>query len=210
MHASGSFFLKSLVQPTASITKRGCRMKVEDRSFWNMIGVTVIIYIFFVFFLGSPGFLSELFAGILGILIGFSLNRRIDARKDEQDKKDLLRDLRDELEETKRKIFPQTESVLMLYPETWDSATSSGRIRVLNSEQVRKLSKVYRDIKGTQYEGEWVRRAVEEFNNVPETEKERRKWLEKRYSDLWARQLERGKELSVEIEEILKEKWWSS
>jgi len=185
-------------------------MKVEDRSFWNIIGLTVIIYLIFGFFLGAPGFLSELFAGVLGILIGFGLNRRIDAQKDERDKKDLLRDLRDELEETKRKIFPQTESVLMLYPETWDSATSSGRIRVLNSEQVRKLSKVYRDIKGTQYEAEWVRRAVEEFNNVPETEKERRKWLKKRYSDLWARQLERGKELSVEIEEILKEKWWSS
>jgi hypothetical protein len=186
------------------------QVKVEDRSFWNIIGFTVIIYLFFVFFLGSPSFLSELFAGVLGILIGFGLDRRIDARKDERDKKELLRDLRDELEETKRKIFPQTESVLMLYPEAWDSATSSGRIRVLNSEQVRKLSTVYRDIKGTQYEAEWVRRAVEEFNNVPETEKERRKWLEKRYNDLWARQLKRGKELSTEIEEILKEKWWSS
>lgn len=144
----------------------------------------------------------------LGVFLAFGLDRTIDWWKNRGAKNDLLRDLHDELETTKNKIPPQTKDVLMLYPEVWDSTISSGQIRLLNSEQVKKLTVLYREIKGTQYEAEWVRRAVEEFNNVPENEKSRRDWLKNRYKLLWRRQTARGGGLTEKIEAILQEKWW--
>jgi len=107
--------------------------------------------------------------------MGFAFDRKIERIKDNGVKRDFLGLIHDELMEIKGKIPPQTKSVLMLYPDIWNSVISSGVIRLLSSEQVTRLSKVYKSIKGTQYEAEWVRRAVEEFNSVPETEKERRK-----------------------------------
>lgn len=71
------------------------------------------------------------------------------------------------------------------------------------------MSNVYKYAKGHLFEAEWVRRAVEEFNSVPEADKERRKWLENRFKELWFRHFKNGKELTKRIDDLLKEKWWS-
>ena len=187
-------------------------MTPEDKTLLSVITVTLFIYFMFFFFYSATTFLSfltSLSAGILGILIGFALDRKIERIKHNRVKRDFLTLIHDELTEIKGKISPQTKSVLMVYPDVWDSLISSGVIRLLSSEQVTRLSKVYKSIKGTQYEAEWVRRAIEEYNNVPPSEKERRQWLKNRFSELWLRHNERGKGLSKEIEDILKEKWWN-
>ena len=176
-----------------------------------LVGTVSVYFIFYIFYPATIffSFLTSWSAGFLGILLGFALDRWIEQIKDNRVNKDFRSLIRDELTDIRGKIYPQTESVFMLYPEIWDSLISSGVIRLLSSEQVTKLSKVYKFIKGTQYEAEWVRRAIEEFNNTPESEKERRQWLENRYRGLWDRHNERGKKLSKEIDEILKEKWWN-
>jgi len=186
-------------------------LKPEDKILIVVSVCAMFIYFVFLFFYSSAiffSFLTSWSAGILGILIGFALDRKIEQIKDNRVKKDFLKLIYGELTEIRGKIPPQSQSVLMLYPEVWDSLISSGVIRLLSSEQVTKLSKIYRNIKGTQYEAEWVRRAVEEFNNVPESQRVRRQWLQNRYLKLWLRYLESGKELSKEIEDILKEDWW--
>jgi hypothetical protein len=154
--------------------------------------------------------LPQFVATISGVFLAFSLDRAIDWINRRRDRKKLLRNLHTELVETKTKLFPKTQSVVLLYPDMWDSAISSGATSLLSSDQIVKLAKVYRYIKGTHYEAEWVRRAIEEFNNVPRAEKEKKQWLRIRYEELWDRHFNRGKDLSNRIESILREKWWDS
>ena len=177
----------------------------------NIISLFVIMFSLLFFFLGAfVSFLTEFSAGLLGIYLGLQLDRIREQRKKNQNKKDLLHQLHTELEEIKTKLFPQTKSVLMLYPDIWNSAISSGQIRLLNSEQITKFTKVFRFIRGTQYEAERVRDAIEEYNSVHVGERKRKAWLENRYKELWARHNKRGEQLSLEIENILKEKWWKA
>ena len=63
------------------------------------------------------------------------------------------------MEETRQKLVGMG---YRLYPDIWDSAISSGQIRLLNSEQVTILAEVYRFIKGTAYEAKRVRDFVED------------------------------------------------
>jgi len=183
----------------------------EDKTFLSIIIVTILVYFMFLVLYSATtflNFLTSFVAGILGILIGFGLDRKIEQIKNNRIKRDYLTLIHYELEEIKGKIYPQVKSVNMLYPEIWDSLISSGIIRLLSSEQVTKLSKVYRFIKGTQFEAEWVRRAIEEYNNVSLSERERKLWLLGRCTALRLRHDERGEKLSKQIEDILKEKWW--
>ena len=178
------------------------KLRAEDKSFWSILGFTVIIYFVFLCFLGSlfPSFLTEFTAGVLGILIGFGLDRRIDAWKNERDKKDLLSDLRNELEEIKDKL----KGVHLLYPDIWDSAISSGQIRLLNSEQVRKLASVYRYIKETDYEVLRLRDAEEDSKRKPTSS------TLNRYLMLLYAYKSRRETCRKRIDEILQEKWWGS
>lgn len=188
------------------------KAKPEDIALLIVVIATIFAYTLFLVFYSSAvffSFLTSWTAGISGILIGFALDRRIERAKDDRIKRDFLKLIHNELIEIRGKIPPQTKSVLMLYPDVWVSLISSGVVRLLSPEQVTKLSKVYKSIEGTQYEAEWVRRAIEEFNNVPESEDERRQWLRNRYQVLWDRHLERGKELSKEIGDLIQEKWWN-
>jgi len=182
-----------------------------DKYLLITFGVALICVLIFWNFYGKSAldsFMTGFSAGVLGILIAFYLDRKVEQSSNNRLKKDFLHLLRDELQEINSNIYPNTESVYMLYPEIWDSIISSSIIRLFSSEQVVKLTKVYRSIKGTQYEAEWIRRAIEEYNGTPETQKKRREELKKRYEAMWARHLDRGKDLSARIEEILKEKWW--
>ena len=148
----------------------------------------------------------------LGVFLAFLLDRAIDWRNRRRDRRDLLRDLRDELEETKDKL---TGKALMLYPDIWDSAISSGQIRLLNSEQVTKLAKVYRLIKGTEYEAGRVRDVAEDYRKRERIEVEHglvlwdSKPLKKLWRDYSIKQKSREKITRKMIEEILKEKWWN-
>lgn len=185
-------------------------LKPEDKTLLIVsVGIVFVYLLFFKFY--SPtiflSFLTSLSAGILGIMMGFALDRKIEQIKDNRVKRDFLGLIHDELIEIKDSIFPQTKDVCLFYPVIWDSIISSGVIRLFSSEQVTKLSKVYNYAKGHLFEAEWVRRALEEFNSVPEAEKERRKWLDKRCKELWLRHFKTGKKLSKEIDDLLKEKW---
>jgi hypothetical protein len=178
----------------------------QDRSLLIVLVGTVVVFFIFTVFYGLTVLLDFIVtwgAGLLGILTGFAMDRMIEQTKEEQVKKDFLTLIHDELVEIKGKIPPQTQTPYMLYPEIWDSFVSSGLIRLLSSEQVKKLSSVYKFIKGTQYEAEWVRRAVEDV------EREHKASSLERYKSLQVAYFERGTQLSQEIEKLLKEKWWT-
>jgi hypothetical protein len=187
-------------------------LKPEDKILIMVSVCATFIYFIFFFFYSSAiffSFLTSWSAGILGILIGFALDRKIEQIKDNRVKRVFLNLVHDELNEIKSAIYPQTKDVCLYSPDIWDSIISSGVIRLFNSEQVNKLSNVYKYAKGHLFEAEWVRRALEECNSVPKIEKEKKEWLEKRLAELWSRYFERGEELNRRIEEILKEKWWN-
>lgn len=135
----------------------------------------------------------------------FLLDRLINWVNRVRARQDLKHRLHVELETVRGKVSPQTDSVVMLYPDIWDSAVSSGELGLLDANEVVKLAEVYRFVKGTQYEAEWVRRSIEEYNNVPATEKERRDWLKDRFTFLWARHNERGEKLTTRIDEIFQD-----
>jgi len=185
-------------------------LRIEDTVVMLIVGSTILVYAVFllypitVFF----SFLTSWSAGLLGILMGFALDRKIEHVKDDRVRKDFLALMRNELTEIRGKIPPQTKTPLMLYPEVWDSFVSSGLMRLLTAEQVAKLSNVYRLVKGTQYEAEWVRQIVEELSRVPDVEKDEKQFLKERYILLRETYLRNGARLSEEIEKILKEEWW--
>ena len=152
------------------------------------------------------GFLTEFLAGLFGIFLAFTLDRAIDEKKKRQDKKDLLRDLYTELEVIRSNL---TGKGNLHFPDIWESAISSGQIRLLESEQVRKLANIYHDVKGTEYEAIRCRDLAEEIRL------EKTKGHTQHLNDLtylWSRYSsvlrDREKRLLTKIEEVLKEKWW--
>jgi len=147
----------------------------------------------------------ELLITFLGVFLAFTLDRAIDMYYNRRDRRDLLRDLHNELEETKGKL---TGAASMLYPDIWDSAISSGQIRLLKSEQVTKLARVYRYIKGTQYEAMRLRDAAEDYRRKTSRGIVKAE-LHLRWQSYSVAQLEREEELRKRIDEILKEKWWN-
>ena len=173
-----------------------------------IVGVAIALYLFAVY--GEATFLDFLVsfvAGILGIIAGLGLDRRNEQRMDNRVKNDFLALMRNELTEIKGKIPPQTKTPVMLYPEVWDSFVASGLMRMLSAEQVTKLSSVYRFVKGTRYEAEWVRRRVEEHEGLPDTMKAEKEFLHRRCTFLQESYERHGKQLTKEIDEILKETW---
>lgn len=75
--------------------------------------------------------------------------------------------IHDELIEIKKSIHPQANEIYLFYTDIWDSVVSSGMVRLLTTDQVTKLSKVYKSIKGVSYETQWVRRDYEELQSTP-------------------------------------------
>ena len=150
-----------------------------------------------------PKYLPQLGVTFLGVFLAFMLDRAIDWHKRKQTIKDLLRDLRDELEETKEKLHGKG---LLLYPDVWDSAVSSGQIRLLNSDQVTKLARVYRYLKGTEYEAKRRRDAFEEYKTHAVGFESYQEDIMKSWNET---QMRREKNLRKMIEELLGEKWWN-
>jgi len=156
-----------------------------------------------------------------GVLAAFGLDRLVEWVRKYLSRRNLLRDLREELGETGNKL---TGAGSLLYPDIWDSAISSGQIRLLKSEQIRKLARVYSFIKGTEYEATRLRDAAEDFRKAPtgiliqkdgsriETPEQiwQKKFLHKRWTDYSGVHLARETELRGKIDEILKETWWKT
>lgn len=146
--------------------------------------------------------LPQLLVTFFGVFLAFMLDRGIEWAKNRRAKNDLLRDLHTELEESRDKASGQAN---LHFPDIWKSAISSGQIRLLDSEQVRKLAKVYRGIQAAEYEAKWVRQAKEDLLTGEGHLKTR---LERRWKFYSEGQVNRERILRQEIVEVLKEKWW--
>ena len=152
-----------------------------------------------------PKYLPQLGVTFLGVFLAFMLDRGIDWYKNRQNKKDLLRDLRNELEGIRDKL---TGKGHLHFPDIWDSAISSGPIRLLESEQVRKLASVYRDVRGIEYEAMRVRDLAEEYR-LAKAKGRVQSDLEYLWSNYSAIQKDSEKKLLAKIKGLLKENWWS-
>jgi len=88
---------------------------------------SLIVFVLIAVLFGSPvtdDFFTEFMAVTLGIMLVFSLDRYYESEKNKRDCDNWLSLLRDELEETQSKLYPRNKtSVVMLYPEVWDSVS---------------------------------------------------------------------------------------
>jgi hypothetical protein len=143
----------------------------------------------------------ELSVTFFGVFLAFMLGRLIDWKKEQQAKKELLKNLSCELNEIKKGL---TGDAYRLYPDVWDSAVSSGQLDLLDSEQLSKLTKVYRIIKGTDYEAIRVRdakAALMQANPNPYNN------LENNWINLSNSHRIRMEKTRAEIDAVLKEPW---
>jgi hypothetical protein len=182
-----------------------------------VVFIGLFIAVFVIVFLQILGFVpksdvftftSGLLAGIFGILIGFSLDRFSDEQKDIQTKDAFLNLIREELTDIKNSIYPEENRTLILYTDIWDSVISSGVIRLLITEQVLKLSRVYKSIKGASFEAEWIRRNSEELDSLSYGKAEPQVAVADKLMNNVVRHKRRMKDISEEIDKVLKEDWW--
>ena len=146
--------------------------------------------------------LLELVVTFSGVFLAFMLDRVIDWRKAQHTKKELLKNISCELNSLKESL---TGDAYELYPDVWDSAVASGQLQLLDSDQLKKLTKVYGKIKGTDYEAVRVRDAKEAFvqnqNSIKAGD------LQVNWLLIGQRHLKRMEETKALIDEVLKERW---
>lgn len=159
---------------------------------------------------------EELLVTFVGLSLAFLLDRAIDRYRDYHNKRILLNELHLELE----KIKDGLRSVgNLLYTDIWDSAISSGQVRLLEAKQLAELTRVYAFIKGTSYEAKRLRDAAEDYRRaggqIPV--KARVEYIEQssvreslrvRWAIYSEEQLTREKNLHKAITRVLTEKWW--
>jgi hypothetical protein len=150
--------------------------------------------------------LLKLLPVFFGVFLAFSLDRAIDWLKDRRNKQGLLSRLHTELGEIKEKLTGEGH---LHFPDIWDSAISSGQIRLLDAEQVRRLSSVYRDVKAVEYEARRVRDLAEEIR-VAKAKGHVPNELNYLWSQYSALQRNSEEKLREKVEELLKEKWWEN
>ena len=137
------------------------RKTIED----NLLSLTlfsVILWgiIFFLFGLSIFfNFITEFFAGLFGVLIAFLIQYNQKKRDEQIQRENLCRDLRDELQEIKRNMEKET----LFFPDIWDSAIASGQLRLLNSDQTRVLTNVYRDVRRIEHDSLRITEIEEEL-----------------------------------------------
>jgi|SRR5208283_4138609 len=184
--------------------------------FWVFVGLFIVVFV--IGFFGILGFipssevfdfLSGLLAGIFGILIGFSIDRSSDVNKDNQTKDDFLNLIREELTDTKNSIYPQKEGVYILYTDIWDSVISSGVIRLLTTEQVTKLSRVYKSIKSASYEAEWIGLNSEDLDSLHYDKTRSKVAVTEKLAINLTHHNKRLENIGKMIDEVLKEDWWN-
>ena len=80
----------------------------------------------------------------------------------------------------------------------------------MDSDQVSKLSTLYKHIKAATFEAEWYRRRREEYESLIDVDKyKKNNFVGKRLNELGDAQVRRLKELRTEIDKIFQEKWWT-
>jgi len=142
----------------------------------------------------------ELLVTFFGVFLAFTLDRLIDWRKDQKAKQELLRNLACELNRLKDTL---TEEVHRLFPNIWDSAIASGKLDLLNPQELPKLTDVYRVIKETDYEAMRVRDAKEAFEETHSND------ARVNYSILNQAYTQRMQDTRKLIDNVLKEPWLS-
>ncbi len=142
----------------------------------------------------------------VGVFLAFLLDRIIDWYRDRQRRKGLLRDLQSELEGIRDKLTGEGH---LHFPDIWESAISSGQIRLLNSTQIRRLASVYREVKGLEYEATRVRDLAEKVR-LSTTIKRTSNGLKFMWSHYSAVQNANEKKLLEKINELLREEWWTN
>jgi len=96
----------------------------------------------------------EFGAAFSGVFLAFWLDRRIRRRRDEEIKKELKQNLRNELESCLGLLVGQGN----LLPTTeWLSTVSSGDVKLLPFDERRQLSTIYFEIENQNYEAKRVR-----------------------------------------------------
>jgi hypothetical protein len=133
-----------------------------DLADWILISVSAIsigtIFVFHTFGL-YWSFITEFIAGLLGVLVAFSLDRYIDRRRSKNDRKKLLLDLRLELDRITKQIEPllnRLDKPVIFYSEIWDSAVSSGQLRLISSEQLMQFTRLYKFIRESNFTAEKI------------------------------------------------------
>lgn len=167
------------------------------------LAFSIFVLIIFALFFTSYyfDFFTKFSAAVLGVLLAFLIDRYWESEKKNEDRKDLSKSLRVELE--KIKLTPITEEI---YPDIWDSAISSGKLSLLLSEQVNKLTDLYRRIRELNNERRLVRKCQEDYETGPVNLPSQREKYYKRWKDWELTHKINMDNLNQKIEKILQDK----
>ena len=151
-------------------------------------------------------YFTEFVAGALGVFLALNLDDFFKEKTKEKEKKRLLTDLKTELEGISNKLTGRGN---LLNPYIWDSAISSGQIRLLDSEQARELSSIYREVKSNEYEAIRCRDLGEEFRLAEARDhKDELKGLNLVWGKYSIILRDREENLKKRVDEALKKDWW--
>lgn len=129
----------------------------------SALSLFVISVFGFVFMSYYFDFVTEFLAVVLGIALVFYIDRYSESEKNKQDRRDLLRNLRVELVTIKG-----TAKDKRIYTDIWDSAISSGKLSsLISSQQVIKLTRIYRSIRELDNERRLVEQIEEDYYSLP-------------------------------------------
>ena len=173
-----------------------------------VIAIAILLLIFWGY--GYSNFVEFLIlfsAGFLGILVSLTLNESMETGKDKRIARDFLNLIHMELAEIKNDVDTKKSHVFIVYTYIWDSMVSSGLLRLLTSDQVGKLSVLYKEIKGASYESERVNHIYEELKNAMMRTPEVLNALPIAEKNVAENRSCVGK-LSTDIDKVLNEKWW--
>ncbi len=180
------------------------------REIWTIIFVFIFMLMGVLFYLIDVpiffSFITEFFAGALGVLLAFSIESDNERTREKTKKEDLCRDLRDELREIQRTIGKE----VMFFPDIWDSAIASGQLRLLSSDQTIVLTNVYRDVRRIQDDALRIRELDEKIRLAKaHSDFDKLDDLVFQKSPIEAIKKDREKKLLTKLENILKEDWLS-
>jgi hypothetical protein len=112
-----------------------------------------------------PDFSTEFMAVVLGLLLGFSIERKTEQWKREQSRKDLFQQIHSELQQMTTKLngarFPERLQVPI-----WDSTVANGQLSLLGMEQLRILTDVYNFVKDVDRDAQKVRDIYIEYEKI--------------------------------------------
>jgi hypothetical protein len=85
---------------------------------------------------------------------------------------------------------------------------SSGVVRLLTTEQVNKISRVYKAIKSGSYEAGWIALHSEELDNLHFDKTRSRAVVSEKLTVNLTHHNKRMENVGKMIDEVLKEEWW--